>query len=394
MGLRPEESVRPSAWRPARPRRCRPREAARSRTPAWSARNAPDDVLVLLGLARAGGVDQAAARLHRARPRCSSMRRCLRGQHRQVRVRYAATGSPDRGEACRAPSTGASTRTRSNTGPKGRASASSRTTRTDVAPLRATVRSSSSTRRVRTSPATSRPRSPMRPAIATVLPPGEAQASSTRSPGPRAGHQRDELRRLVLDEERPLIVKRRRERVAARRPPGPSGAKRVGDTVTPAAASRRGQFVARDHQRVGAQGERRRRVVEARPRPRRLEPVAVEPSFDEPARVRAGDREVVERRFAVLRGRPRRQRQVVPLPPDPPEHRVHERARAALARLPRHLHRVVDHRAGGHAVEVEELVGAEAEDVEHLRIEAASGRGVRRLRSPRRSRPSTGASPW
>ena len=39
-------------------------------------------------------------------------------------------------------------------------------------------------------------------AIATVLPPGDAQRSRMRSPGLRVDDQRHELRRFVLDEER------------------------------------------------------------------------------------------------------------------------------------------------------------------------------------------------
>ena len=43
--------------------------------------------------------------------------------------------------------------------------------------------------------------SPIAAAIAVVLPPGEAQVSSTRRPGSLAGEQRDELRRFVLHDE-------------------------------------------------------------------------------------------------------------------------------------------------------------------------------------------------
>ena len=41
----------------------------------------------------------------------------------------------------------------------------------------------------------------MTAAISAVLPPGEAQASSTRCPGTGAGEPRDQLRRLVLHDE-------------------------------------------------------------------------------------------------------------------------------------------------------------------------------------------------
>ena len=53
----------------------------------------------------------------------------------------------------------------------------------------------------RTSHATMSPRSDMAAAIAVVFPPGDAQQSRTRSPAWASDQQRDELRRLVLDDE-------------------------------------------------------------------------------------------------------------------------------------------------------------------------------------------------
>ena len=57
------------------------------------------------------------------------------------------------------------------------------------------------------------------------------------------------------------------------------------------------------------------------------------------------------------------------MPRDRAQHRVHQAARAPFARPSREIDRIVDDRGGGHAGQVEELVGAEAKNLEHFAIE-------------------------
>ena len=80
--------------------------------------------------------------------------------------------------------------------------------------------------------------------------------------------------------------------------------------------------------------------------------------------------EVFERLRAIRWiGGPGRQGQGVPLPRNRPQHGVDEPVRASLARTPRQLHGIVDHRRCGHAREVQQLIGAETQDLDDLRVE-------------------------
>ena len=148
------------------------------------------DSLVLFRLARAGRVDEPAAGRDAfggmlqhgelAPPPATAARRSRRRQ----RMSGSRRSVPR-------PEQGASTSTQSNTAVNGSGSSRSACTRRTLdAPLALTVRRSRSTRRSRTSQATSRPRPSMSAAIAVVLPPGEAQVSSTARQRAIAGQQR------------------------------------------------------------------------------------------------------------------------------------------------------------------------------------------------------------
>ena len=153
-----------------------------SRSNGARSRNASTTLLVLLRLARAGRVHQAAARPHgvgRARQQLD----LLVGETRQIarrappaNVRIAA----DRAQAGAGRiDEHAIERSAKGSGPL----AGTWTMCTWRAPLRRTVSRSSATRPARTSQATSVPESCMAAAIATVLPPGDAHRSRIRSPG-------------------------------------------------------------------------------------------------------------------------------------------------------------------------------------------------------------------
>ena len=140
---------------------------------------------------------------------------------------------------------------------------------------------------------------------------------------------------------------------------------------------------------VYPQGERRGRVVEACPGGRDDEPMAIQPALDEPARVREGDAEIVQRRGSrtpephvgvgrrrIGGGRERRRfwkRQLLALARDGAQNGIHEAGGAAFARASSQLDRVVHHRRGRHPIQVQQLVDAEAKDVQDFRVEPSGG---------------------
>jgi hypothetical protein len=86
--------------------------------------------------------------------------------------------------------------------------------------------------------------------------------------------------------------------------------------------------------------------------------------------MRQRDAQILERARPIqwIRRR-RRQRKRVPLSRNRAQHRVHESARARLARPFHQIHRIVYDRGRRHAREVEQLVRAQTQDVDHLAIE-------------------------
>ena len=143
----------------------------------------------------------------------------------------------------------------------------------------------------------------------------------------------------------------------------------------------RDQFGWRDAQPIRSQRQRRRRVVELQPAFGRVEPESVEPPLDEPSRVGERDAEVRDRVLAVNRiVRPLRQRQRVAVARDRSQHRVHQTTGAALSRPSRQLHGIINDGRGRYAGEIEQLVRAQPQDLEHLRIEPID-RALREMRN-------------
>ena len=203
-----------------------------------------------------------------------------------------------------------------------------------------------------------------------------------------AGECGDQLGRFVLHDEPATIGEGGCERVAPRHDEavwrvarGPNddrvGRERVDEITGP------------NFQAVYPQGEGRGRVVEASPGGRDGEPMAIQPALDEPARVREGDAEIIQRRGSstpeptVGVGRQRVggghefwrfwKRQLLALARDGAEDRVHEAGGAAFARASSQLDGIVHRRRGRHPIQVQQLVDAEAKDVQDFRVEP-SGR--------------------
>ena len=185
--------------------RCQSRWVAHreDRRPAKSGcceRNDVDHGLVLFRLARAGGVHEASSGPNHGSGAVQN--RDLFAGERGDRAPVAATGCRDRVGWCRVRSRG---RRRARDRRAVETAAGRRWTDERVASAGRRSRepsgSAGSTRRDRTSQATSSPESRMSAAIATVLPPGDAHRSRTRSPGCARDSVADELRSLVLNEE-------------------------------------------------------------------------------------------------------------------------------------------------------------------------------------------------
>ena len=216
----------------------------------------------------------------------------------------------------------------------------------------------------------SRPPSFIAAASAVVLPPGDAQASSTRGPGMGAGEKGDELRRFVLHDEPACVETGARQRLSlfdeesvGCEPRGPDDDRLRGETAA--------EILAGDTERVRAKRQRGRRVVEREPGLGGVEAEAVVPPGGEPAGMRQRDAEIVERG--------RRDRRIVRAGAGAaatPRFREIVRSTALtkpvalrFARPPRQIHRIVDHRRRGHARMVEQLIRAEAQDLDDLRVE-------------------------
>ncbi len=322
-----------------------------------------DDVFVLFGLARAGGDRRRGLPACTARGR-SFQHRALPGrEHAAGPPRSGATGSPGPGESCRAPSTGRRASTQVEHGAKGSGAVG-------VQPHDADRRRAAPRRVVHQQVDAARPdiaRDDESVAAASRQPArwscrlAPRRRPARARPGAASASSGDELRRLVLHDERPGVGQRRPERVAV------DDDEAVRRERRRRRARRRGrqalrQFRLRSTSAVGSQRQRRRRVVEARPCFGVLE-AAPRPAIAPPAtRVRQGDgrgsRARRPRRAASGRGG---SGQRGPAPSDAPQHGVDEPGCAALARLPHQVHRIVDDGRGGHAVEVEQLVGARAE---------------------------------
>ena len=237
---------------------------------------------------------------------------------------------------------------------------------------RAPCRAAARTRRARTSHATTTPRSRMSAAIAVVLPPGDAHRSSTRSPGRAPTASGDELRRFVLDDRTSPSGGRRsglpaRDDEAVRRV-----ARRLGlDALLRRAPRANSSRVTRSV--LARSVSARRLVVEPDPALGGVEAITVEPARDEPVGMRVGDAEIRERGRAIAAVvRPRRQRQAVPLAERRcAARRSRTRWRSAFCAAPRQIHRVVHDRRRRHAIEVQQLVQAQAQDDEDVGVELA-----------------------
>ena len=147
----------------------------------------------------------------------------------------------------------------------------------------------------------------MSAAIAVVLPPGAAHASSTRSPAAARATTPTSCDASSCTTNSPWPASGV-SRGLPLRTTRPSGAKVVGSAWTPAACRVCASTSRRHPQPIGSQRQRRGRIVETAPRLGRIEPVSAAPPLDQPSRVRQGRREIVELAVAVA-GRPDRQRQ-------------------------------------------------------------------------------------
>ena len=188
--------------------------------------------------------------------------------------------------------------------------------------------------------------------------------------GPGADQLGHQLTGLVLGEKEPPARERRpvgipghdREPVAGE--PRGLGLDAVLGELPP-------EILARGSKPIGPQRQRGRGVVEADPVGDGGEVVAIEPTFDEPARMRRGHAEIRQSGVAIP-GFPRRGRQFRRLSGrrHPAEHGVDESGRARLADPFDEPDRFVDRRRRGHPIEMQQLVGAESEHRQHLPIDA------------------------
>ena len=211
---------------------------------------------------------------------------------------------------------------------------------------------SKSTRRPRTSVATIRPRSPIAAAIAVVFPPGDAQASSTRSPGWAATSDATTCDASSWTTKSPVSASGVRRGLPARTT-NASAAKRPGSTSTPWSFSDAPSAAGAMRRRVGPDRQRRGPIVELEPGLGRREAVAMQPPGRQPPRMGKRDRQVVESDSRILiAGRTGRQRQLVTLTTDAPQERVDEGASALLAGLSGHVHRIADDCRRGNAIQM------------------------------------------
>ena len=132
-----------------------------------------------------------------------------------------------------------------------------------------------------------------------------------------------------------------------------------------------GQGVARGDECVRPQRDRRRRVVQAHPLECGVEPVPIDPPVHQPGRVGPRDAEIGER--VGRRGH----RQPGSVPADSPEDGIHRAGRAGAAALAGQPDGVVDDGGGRDAIEMEQLVRRQPQDVEDVGVERADGPAAR-----------------
>ena len=382
--------------KPLRRARARARRSARDASAlqidpvetAGRLENAATTLVVFLGLARAGGVDQAAARAHgvrrvahhRSAARCASGASPLRVRRHRMSGSRRIVPSPEQGastntsrtpperqacfevglharECCRAPlaSDGVAQQLYARAPHVGRDDL--RACRRPSPPWRSSCRRA--TRRYRARACRARQRQGAR--RAATLRPARKQAGARQRRAQRIARCHDEAvgrvaRRLDLD-----AVLRRALEI---RP-------RVG------------------LQAVHAKRQRRRGVVERLPGFGSVEAITIEPPRGEPAQdARARPRDRAARSPSGGRGGSGSRCAVSR---DGPQHGVHETGGARLSRAPRHRHGVVHRRGRGHAIEVQQLIGAEPQNLEHLEVEPGERAAWRTARSDSRAAAASAA---
>ena len=134
------------------------------------------------------------------------------------------------------------------------------------------------------------------------------------------------------------------------------------------------ELVGRHSEPIRPERQWRRSVVELHPGLGGVEPKAIEPALSQPPRVRQRDAQVVERRGPV-RGvlRLRGERQSVSSARDRAQHGIHEATCALFARSFGEVDRIIHDGSRRNASQVEELIRAQPEDLDDLRVEAVQG---------------------
>ena len=232
------------------------RQAARPRSPATRAQETRDHVLVLLGLARAGAVDQGGRRARRAvATRLEQIASCIAASAGNRPAR-AASGCPDRAGRCRDPSTARRSSTRSNepsrkgSGPDRRCGRPARWPRAHrpMVVARAAARERAARRSRRR-----RPRRPHWAARRERLAAGRRAQRRARADPVRAPSQlRDDLRRFVLHHAPPVAKGAPRPARARRARPGRAAQPPSASVSTPSRAQPLGQVVAVPRSRLAA----------------------------------------------------------------------------------------------------------------------------------------------
>ena len=97
---------------------------------------------------------------------------------------------------------------------------------------------------------------------------------------------------------------------------------------------------------------------------------ALQPTLNQPAWVRTPGRQIVDRIGVSLWKRAASR----PLTTQPPEHRIDECGGPCATRSLCRFHRLGDHRIGRHTIQLAELVCAQPQDIQHVRLEAGQAR--------------------
>ena len=323
------------------------RPRVRRRSPARPPRRGVDDGLRLVGVDRADGVDDRAARPHARRPRRAGARAGARAAAPRASAGRAAR------RAHRAPSRARRrARGRSRSAPAGASRPSAWTTRDVGRPEPPDVLLELPRARL----VRPRPRRPRRRASSPCRP-GAAQRSSTRSPARAPTASPASCEPALCGQMRPSASASSSTR-STRHAPGTS------DRARP--RSRRGRAARRSAApRSGPASARARR-----PAPRSRHHVSATQSGYEcrsaaSCQVASGSASTCAR----------------PLVGEAPEHGVRERDGALEPRPADELHRLVHGRVARHAVEERELEGPEPERRAHRRVEPARPGGGRSPRS-------------